>query len=485
MKLFKTGLLVASTIFVAACSDSSSVSGPETPEPPPAVPTTFTLQAVHASSNAPSVNINVNGTQAYADVDYKESPIPAALEAGTYSIAVDAILPDGSVLADVITASDVAFAAQNIYTVFAIGNVGDEGDTALQAKVVARSVSVVPSDTVRVSALHAAAGAPPVNIYVTAPDTDLSTVDPINGETPVAFGDDALGPLEIAEGAWQIRITAAEVLGEPVVFDTGTLTLEGGSDPIIAAVDNTTAGSASPVSALVVTRQGAAEVLDTNTTAEARVTHTVPDVGIPNDATSGAVDVYANGAKVDALDSLLYTETRGPLGLPAGDYAFQVAPAGTMNFVINPDGDEIALAAGSYYDLIAIGSVAGMDLDLFDGTDDRRRLATAAKVRIIHGSASAGPVDIYVGPIGTTSIEGLEPFMGLVNIPLGADTGYIQVDAGQYQVLVTPTGTDTVAISAGIEVGATGLYTIVARDPVAPSMEFGVLSLDDDPTPTP
>ena len=483
MKFFKTGLVVAATIFAAGCSDSSRVNTPPAPDVPPAPPTTFTLQAVHASSNAPAVNINVNGGLAYGNVDYKESPTPVALEAGTYDLAVDAILPDGSVLPNVIEAPGQAFDALNTYTVFAIGNVGDTGDTALQPKVVVRPATVVPSDTVNVYALHAAAGAPPVNIFVTEPGADISMGDGQVNIDPVPFGADALGPLPVPAGDYQIRITVASDATNTPVFDTGTVSLTGGTSPIVAAVDNTTAGSASPVSALVVTTTGVAEILDAGTGADVRVTHAVPDVGVPNDPTDGAVDVYANMAQVAALDSLLYTETRGPLTLPADDYAFQVAPAGTMNFVINPDGDAIPLAAGSYYDAIAIGSVAGMDLDLFAGTDDRRRLATAAKVRIIHGSASAGPVDIYVGPIGTTTIDGLEPFMGLENIPLGADTGYIQVDAGQYQVLVTPTGTSTVAISAGIDVAAAGLYTIVARDPIAPSAELGVLSLDDDPTP--
>lgn len=482
MKFFKTGLVVAATIIAAGCSDSSNapVVGDSAPIP---APTTFTLQAVHASSNAPAVNINVNGALAYGNVDYKESPAPVALEAGSYDLAVDAILPDGSVLPDVIAAAGVPFDAVNTYTVFAIGNVGDTGATALQPKIVARPTTVIPSDTVEVYALHAAAGAPPVNIFVTEPGIDISTGTGLVNTAPVSFGDDALGPIPVPAGDYQIRITVASDTTNTPVFDSGTVSLAGGTAPIVAAVDNTTAGSTSPVSALVVSRTGVAEVLDAATGVEVRVTHAVPDVGVPNDATDGAVDVYANMAQVAALDSLLYTETRGPLTLPADDYAFQVAPAGTMNFVINPDGDAIPLAAGNYYDAIAIGSVANMDLGLFAGTDDRRRLATAAKVRIIHGSASAGPVDIYVGALGTTTIDGLTPFNGLENIPLGGDSLFIEVDPGQYQVLVTPTGTDTVAISAGIDVAAAGLYTIVARDPIAPSAELGVLSLDDDPTP--
>lgn len=462
MKLLKTGLLVATTIFIAACSDSP-VATPAAPDGSPAPQTTFALQVVHAVSNAPTVNVNVNGALALAEVDYKESPLPSALEAGTYSLAVDAILPDGSsVLADVITAADVPFEAQNIYTVFAIGNVGDEGDSALQAKIVTRSVAFVPSDTVRVTALHAAAGAPPVNIYLTKPDADLTMEDPINGGTPVAFGDDPLGPLDIAEGDWQIRITAAEVEGEPVVFDTGPVELEGGSDPIVAAVDNTFAGSDSPVSALLVTRLGVAEVFDVATQAELRVTHAVPDVGQP-------VDVLIDD--VVAIPDFNFPNTVYAGLIPGDDYVVQVAVGG--NVVINPpttdednnpvDPVSTSIDDGVYYDAIAVGSVAADNLDLAAYADDRRRLATAAKLRLAHLSPSTDPVDIYLVDSAVTDISAVDPSFS--EIPYLFNSGYLQVDPGTYNIYITVSPGKDKAISAeGITLDAAGLYTAFARD---------------------
>lgn len=452
---------------LAACSSGDRVETPAAPEVPVTPDPTAIVQVVHASSNAPEVNVTAGGDAIFAAVDYKESPLPISVPGGsTLDVGVDAILPDGST-ATVLELAGQTFNGDTIYTVFAAGNVGDEGDTALQAIPITRSSFFVPSDTVRVTALHAAAGAPGVDIYVTAPDADLTAETPINGETPVAFGD-SLGPLDIAEGTYQIRVTAAGDAAA-VVFDSGEVALDGGSDPIVAAVDNTNAGSESPISILVVTRGGVAEIQDVQTTAEIRVTHAVPDVGAP-------VDVWVDGAV--AVPDFLFTETAGPLPLPGGDYVFQVAAGG--NAVINPDGDATTLGNGIYYDAIAVGSVAEDNLGLFTAADDRRRLATAAKLRVIHGSPSTPDVDLYIVDSTITDITAVTPFA--TDIPYLFNSAYLQVDAGTYNVYVTPAGTKDKAISAeGITVDAAGIYTAIARDADTGAGETGpgLILLDD------
>ena len=481
-------VLLATTVALLAGCDSDS--SPDSPDTLPPEPETFGLQVVHASSNAPEVTVTVNGDSTLTDVDFKDASAELTLASDeTYDIEVLAELPDGSTT-PVITLSDLAFDPNTNITAIATGRVGGADAQALGIKTIARPRDDAAAGNARVTILHGAALAPAVDIYVTAPGADLSAETPLNemlGVEALAFGDDALDPVEVSAGTYQVRITVDEA-PSVVAFDSGEIALGDGADLVAIAVDNTNAGAGEvtnagipiPVSLLVVDSFGASEILDAQTQAEVRVTHAVPDVGAPNDPTQGAVDIYANGAQVTPLDDLLYTETRGPLALPEGEYQFQVAPAGTTNFVI--DGT-VALEAGMYYDAIAIGSVAGMDLGLFAAAGDRRPVATAAKVRVIHGSASAGAVDVYLAPLGTDSVAGLTPVDGLVGIGLGADTGFVELPPGQYQVLVALTGTETVAISAGIDVAAGGVYTVVARDPIAPSMDFGVLSLDDDPTP--
>ena len=338
-----------------------------------------------------------------------------------YDIEVLAELPDGTTTPVITLPAGLTFDADTNITAVATGLVGGTAGQELGIKTIARPTEEIAAGNARVTVLHGAALAPAVDVYVTAPGADLATETPVNetlGVESLAFGDDALPSADVPAGTYQIRITVDENPAA-IAYDSGEVDLADGADLVAIAVDNTNAGAGTvpvvgipvPVSLLVVNSFGAAEILDAQTQADVRVTHAVPDVGAPNDATQGAVDVYANGGQVAPLDDLLYTETRGPLALPAGEYQFQVAPANTTNFVIDRT---LPLEAGQFYDAIAIGSVAGMNLDLFAAAGDRRRVATAAKVRVIHGSASAGEVDIYLAPIGSTSVAGLD--LSLIHI---------------------------------------------------------------------
>ena len=104
-------------------------------------------------------------------------------------------------------------------------------------------------------------------------------------------------------------------------------------------------------------------------------------------------------------------------------------------------------------------------------------MAANAKVRIVHASPNAGEVDIYVTAVGA-NINNEMPT--LASIPFKANTGYIALAAGDYDVTVTAAGSKTAAIGpAPIEVSDAGVYTAVARDPLPGETEFGLILLDD------
>ncbi len=471
MNTFNRFAILAAALAVAACDSDGS-----TPPAPPQPVSTFGLQVVHASPNAPAVNVTINGDE-FSGVDYKSgSPILTRETTVDYDIAVDALLP-GDETATVIDLEDLSFDADIINVVFAVGNVGAEGDTAFRELVVSRPRVTVGADTVRAQVLHASPGTGPVDVYVVAPGTDITNETPLNetlGLGPVSFGGFTPDPVEIAPGEYQIIVTPAGT--KDVAFDTGALSLAGGTDAVIAAVDNTNTNQvalstnpAIPVSALLVTAAGVSEVIDTRSTAELRVTHAVPDV-------PGPVDVLVNGAA--AIPNFEFTQSVNQIPLAADFYNFQVAFMG--NVVINPDGDEIPLDAGVFYDAIAVGSIATDNLGLFTAADDARRLATAAKLRVIHGSPNTPNVDLYILPGTDNDITDDEPFAA--DIPYLFNSGYLQVAAGTYNIYVTPTGTKDIAIPAeGIEVVATGVYTAIARDADTSAEETGpgLILLDD------
>jgi hypothetical protein len=277
----------------------------------------------------------------------------------------------------------------------------------------------------------------------------------------------SIGPASVPAGSYEIRVTVA---GQPtqVVFDSGSVSLPAGADLLVAAEQNTGPGSA-PITLAVTDSAGMnSQIVDVSTPATVRVIHDTAD--------APAVSVYANGDfMTPAVSSLAFPNFTGYLPiLPASSLtSVQVTPAGNPGTVVIDA--PVALTAGTQYSVYAVGTLA--TIAPLVTTDDRRRLATQAKVRIIHGSPTAGNVDIYLTAPGA----GIATAMPIrTSVPFKADTGFLGVAAGSYDVTVTPAGTKTAAIGpATITITNNGIYTAVARDNAGGGAPLGLILLDD------
>ncbi|MCW8879575.1 MAG: DUF4397 domain-containing protein, partial [Kangiellaceae bacterium] len=334
-------------------------------------------------------------------------------------------------------------------------------DTAnLEALILTRPDTAVTSGNIRVQIVHAAPDAPMVDVYVTALGVDLSQSSPVI----TASFKDSLDATEVAAGDYQIRITAAGD-SSAVVYDSGTVSLSDGADLLIAAIENVGPGS-QPVNLLIIDANGATELLDTNTPTSVRVVHTSPD--------APAVDVIANDNFGSPLISnLAFPNYAGYVDLTAASYNIKVVPTGeTTPVVINADLD---LMAGVSYNVLAVDNLASIQPLVL--TADNRSIATEAKLRVVHGSPTAANVDIYLVAPGT-DISTVEPTLS--NVPFLADTNFLSIAEGSYDVVVTPSGTNDAAIGpATIMVSAGGVYTAIARDAEGGGTPLGLILLDD------
>ncbi len=454
-KKFLPAALAAAVLALAGCGSSSSSSTPEVDPPPPPAETS-TVRIVHASADAPNVNILIDGDVAFEDVSFLAATPLTQLDSGDYEIAVEGRLPGGEV-ATVIGPVTLAFEADTQYNVLAIGDVADE---SIEPLVLTQPANEIEAGNVRARVVHAAPGAPEVEVYVTAPG-DLAP-----GEEPLgsfAFGE-ALDPVEVSAGDYQIRVAVPG--DEPtVVFDSGAIALPDGADLLIVAVTNTGPGD-SPITLLVSDGTDAFTLLDIGTPATLRVVHASPD--------AGNVDVLVDGAVV--VSNLAFPEFTDYLSLAPGLYDVAVTPAGNPG-VEAISVDDLELEIGTEYAVIAVGELAPATLDALLLVDDNRRIATEAKVRIVHGSPNAGAVDIYVTGAGE-AIDDAEP--AIAGFEFLEQTGYLSLAAGDYDVTVTAAGTTTPAIGpATITVEASGIYTAIARDPLFGEIDFGLILLDD------
>jgi hypothetical protein len=474
-------LLVASFFVLAACDSSDDL--------PPPVPAT-TVQILHASPDAPAVDVLVDGAEALAGVDFKQSSGWLGLDAGTYSVEVQGILPGGN--ATVIGPADLTFEADTINTVVALNDVLN-----IEPVVLTQPDTPVSAGAARVWILHGARNVQdlvmgPVDVYVTAPGADLIAEAPL-GSFNFKETLPADGPAELPAGDYQIRVGVGTP-GDPnflLAFDSGTVALPDGADLVIVAVPSTSGQTnfvfQSPISLVLLDSAGAGEITSDGTLARLRVVHASNN--------TPAVDVFADGAPlIQDLEFPNFAPEVGPVPVPAATYSVAVAPAGAgvEGAAIGPI--DLELAPGTSTDVIAVGRLGGTEgtideLTVTVADEDPRPIPLFAKVRIIHASVTAASldpdtVDIYVTAPGTDiSDESVAPT--LTGTPYLANTGFLSVAGGTYDITVTLSGSRTPAIGplTDVELQDGGVYTIIARDalPGDAATDLGVILIDDTP----
>jgi hypothetical protein len=459
MRVIRNTLLPLVMAALAACSSGSGNNNNQAPTPPPPPPPAPTvepaeLRVTHASHNAPDVNVYVNGDLALEAVPFRASSgLISIAEPGTLEVEVRGILPDGSEVT-VIGPVDITLSEGERTDVIAYDSLFTEGgDINIKAELLEPVEIESGIDDVRVSVFHGAPAAGEVDIYVTGPDEGLEGATPITLAFSAAAGPVALMPAT----DYRVRITPTG--DATVVYDSGTLNFAAGTELVLVAINNVYKVGANPVTLLAVGAEGANEVLDPNMGAEVRVVH--------NSADTPAVDVLVDGARVLSNVPFPAASNYDDIQAPAGTY--NVVVAASVDNSIAPINVDLELENAASYTAIAVGSFAQDTIDAVLRQDDRRSIATAARVEVIHGSflvASEIPVDVYLTEDGV--IADAEPAISGLAYP--ESTGQIDLPPGSYWVTVTAAGDRSVVAfdsGAAIPLDAGTNYTVIARDPSA------------------
>ncbi|MBT8108617.1 MAG: DUF4397 domain-containing protein [Gammaproteobacteria bacterium] len=425
---------------------------------------TPTLRALHASPDAPAVNIWVDGVPALPGVDYTMGSgfVPMAEE---NNIQVEAIIPGVDTADRIVIDADLQFDYSTETTVIATRNLADNEGVPFPLIITNPSDERITQGYFRAQVVHAAPSAGDVDVYVTALGADLDGSAPVNGAgTPLEF-EKSTERLEVPEGGYQIRITEAGN-ADNVVFDTGDMTpvtLPAGADLMIVAVENTGPGAA-PVKLIVLDGQTADTVIyDAATPASVVAVHLSPD--------APAVDILADVTATPEVEAITLVENVSflefcDISVPApGEYTINVAlnDGGVIAYTFDP----LSFAKGDEALAIVSGlATPGLDPALTDITlpGNTRSVVTETKLRITHSSPSTPAVDVKIVERGAGF--GGDPVYLAEGVTFGLDTTQLSVPTGNYDAYVALAGAAEPAISVEGLLDFTGgeVLDIIARD---------------------
>ncbi len=142
-----------------------------------------------------------------------------------------------------------------------------------------------------------------------------------------------------------------------------------------------------------------------------------------------AVNIVINGNTT--FENVKFTDFVPYVELPAGVYKIDIVPVGTTSPAMS---QTFTLSDGTDYSVFAIGNGSTQDLELTALVDNNAAPAAGnAKLRVVHAAPFAA--DLAATEVSIRTAGG-DVVAGLVGVPYKANSGYIEVPAGTYDLKV-------------------------------------------------
>lgn len=271
---------------------------------------------------------------------------------------------------------------------------------------------------------HATPALGPLDVYVTAPDTDLAATAPLLTVDPLDHSDS----LEVPFGDLRIRLAAAGTLD--VIMDSGELefaeqpgTTGPGAEWLFAVAPSLTSGPA-PVQLIGSSGRSSLRLNDAGTTATLRAYHAV--AGTP------AVDLVAATDPESILLTDLQFGTRSALvALPGEELEVEFRLTGQPDETVASR--TLPFVNGSEYAVILAGTSATPEVLAVETL--RRSIAPQARIRFAHLAAGSEYFSVFL-----TETEDEPPSPDnrvVVDLRSGQVLEYLPIEPGDYFVTFT------------------------------------------------
>ncbi len=450
MNLMRT--LCLSSLTLLACGMETEKPMPNPPTQDPVVSKKATINVVHASPDAPAVDVYLNGQLAVKALDYRKNTGNVELDAGDYKVELRAA-GAAATSAAVYTAT-VSLAKDSRTLVVAEGRLADAAGSATAFRLTTLPFGTKDTAAVQVRLLHGSPSAPMVDLAAGS-----STL--IND---VKFGEASAFAKVSADLAPK---TALGVRPGDAAIDLAFVSTPDATIPRGAVLTAIAFGEINPLSpdnrffAVSALNEDSGQLIDLSVQindkapkASFYVVHTSPD--------APAVDVVTKGGD-KLITGLAYRTVSTRLEVPGGVYPVEVRPTTQSTAVLSANVKLLpVLSWGLFAHGLAAGSApADRKLALSALPVGAKDAGGATRLRVVHASPDAPAVDVLAGGKALLSALPFPRATGYLDFAGGLPATTLKVRAsGQPKDLfdiVIETGVANATRGQNVTVFATGL----------------------------
>ncbi|HEU4616416.1 MAG TPA: DUF4397 domain-containing protein [Gammaproteobacteria bacterium] len=423
----RTSLLsLAAGLFLALAATSCS----EGRKPPPKT----TVEVVNSAPTQGTLNFR-REQRVETTLDFGASSTPLVFDEDQYDFNVTTTPPGASAdtLLDTFS-EDVVHGTDYLFVVT------EEGGTV--EHLIFEKPAFSSTTQAEAVVVHAAASQPPIDLYLTAAGTDITTASPIGS---VSFKQGS-APVDLDAGDYVLTVTAA---GDPshVLMTFAPVTVAAGN--LAFVITDGTGDGLVPFS-VVMTGPDGGQFFDMSTPSGLELVNAAAD--------NGARDIFLDGD----FTSPIYAAVPSP-GATAqtivapGERKLSVTPAGNPG-VIEVEQTFTAVPGRRQTQLLA-GNPGS--LTFTTAQDDPRPIVDQSRVRFMNAATLFTAVNVYIVPPGTD----ISTALPVTSLTVPAISSRVALPPGTYDVVVT--ASDTGAVIAGpqsVTVSGSGLYTILVTN---------------------
>ncbi|MBL8636867.1 MAG: DUF4397 domain-containing protein [Myxococcales bacterium] len=444
--------LFLSSLTLIACGTEGEGQQQDPPVNPPVVSQKATINVVHASPDAPAVDVYLNGQVAVKALDYRKNTGNVELTAGDYKVELRAA--GAAATTNPVYSASISLAKDSRTLVVAEGRIADAAGSDTAFRLLTLPFGQKDTGSVQIRLLHGSPSAPVVDLA--AGNSTLLNDVKFGSASSFAKVSADLSP----KTALGVRPGDAAIDLAFVTTPDATI----GRGAVLTAI---AFGEINPLSpdnrffAVSAINEESGQLIDLGVQindkapkASFYVVHTSPD--------APAVDVVTKSG--DKLASnLSYRAVSSRLEVPGGIYPVEVRASGQPTAVLSANVKLLPVLSWGLFahGLAAPSAPADRKLALSALPVGAKDAAGASKLRVVHASPDAPAVDILAG--GNALISNL-PFpraTGYLNFAMGLPATTLKVRAsGQptdlFDIVIEP-AVVTATKGQNVTVFATGL----------------------------